>query len=102
MNSLLLAVILGLVLQPSAPVQTSEVVITGPSGEQRITATDLAALPRVTLTIDDHDTKATFEGVELRHLLEKVGPRIVAEGDKRMGRSARQVVRIALGAVERR
>ncbi|HEY0872300.1 MAG TPA: molybdopterin-dependent oxidoreductase [Vicinamibacterales bacterium] len=161
MNSLLLAVILGLVLQPSAPVQTSEVVITGPSGEQRITATDLAALPRVTLTIDDHDTKATFEGVELRHLLEKVGAplgetlrgkdltryvvveaadgyrvlfalaeldagfsdtrviladkqagkpldakvgpfRIVAEGDKRMGRSARQVVRIALGAAEPR
>src|SRR5690606_23272704 len=56
-----------------APVQTSEVVVAGPSGEQRITATDLAALPRVTLTIDDHGTKATFEGVELRHLLEKAG-----------------------------
>ena len=159
MNSVLLAVIIGLVLQPSA--QAPELVVAGPSGEQRITTTDLANMPRVTVTIDDHGTKATFEGVELRHLLEKVGAplgeklrgkdltryvvveaadgyrvlfalaeldagfsdtkviladkhdgkpldakvgpfRIVAEGDKRMGRSARQVVRIVLGAVEPR
>ena len=45
----------------------------GPSGEARVTASDLARLPRITVTIVDHGTKATLEGGELRHLLEKVG-----------------------------
>ena len=159
MTSVLSILVLGFVLQSSAPAPTAEVVVVGPSGEQRVTAAELAHMPRVTVTVDDHGTKAAFEGVELRHLLgkvgaplgdklrgreltryvvveaadgyrvlfalaeldagftdkkviladthdgkpldEKTGPfRIIAEGDKRMSRSARQVVRIVLGGVD--
>lgn len=49
------------------------VQVVGPAESQQIPLAQLAAMPRTTVTVDDHGTRTTFEGVELRHLLAKVG-----------------------------
>jgi len=49
------------------------VLISGPKGEQTISAADLAALPRAEAALSDHGKPASFEGVVLFSLLERVG-----------------------------
>ncbi|HEV7767463.1 MAG TPA: molybdopterin-dependent oxidoreductase [Thermoanaerobaculia bacterium] len=49
------------------------VSIIGPKGTREVDAAALASLPQVEVTISDHGTLATFEGVELYSLLEPVG-----------------------------
>lgn len=51
----------------------ADVVIKGPKGEVKLTAADIASMPLVKVTIADHGKDATFEGVELQAVLEKVG-----------------------------
>jgi len=143
-------------LSAHAPIQAQpSVQIASPAGAQQITLAQLASMPRTTVAVDDHGTKTSFEGVELRHLLARIGAplddklrgkqlahyviveaadgyralfalaeldagftdakviladtrdgkpiagdegplRVIAEKDKRMGRSARQVTRLVL------
>jgi hypothetical protein len=65
-------------------VASSPVVhLSGPSGDKQLTATQIAALPRTTVTISDHGTNATFEGTELANLLTMVG---VPAGEKLRGK----------------
>jgi len=47
------------------------VLIAGPKGEVKLSEADLAAMPQVKITIDDHGKPATFEGVALFPLLER-------------------------------
>lgn len=49
------------------------VSIIGPKGTREVDAASLASLPQVKITISDHGTPATFEGVELYGLLAQVG-----------------------------
>jgi len=68
----LFAILLSFVL--AIPVAApAEVTLIGPKGEQKISATELAALPQSTVTIDDHGKVARFKGVELQALLARVG-----------------------------
>ena len=57
--------------------------LAGPSGTKQLTAAQIAALPRTSVTISDHGTKATFEGTELTNLLTMVG---VPTGEKLRGK----------------
>lgn len=57
--------------------------LAGPSGTKELTAAQLAALPRTSVTISEHGTKATFEGTELTNLLIMVG---VPAGEKLRGK----------------
>ena len=43
--------------------------LSGPSGNRRLTAEQIAASPRSTVTIPDHGVSATFEGTELANVL---------------------------------
>jgi hypothetical protein len=68
----------------SMPVQQAPAVeLVGPAASQKVMLAELASLPRTSVTVDDHGSKATFEGVELRHLLAKVGAPL---GDKLRGK----------------
>ena len=50
-----------------------EVIVSGPKGEQRVSAKTLATSPRIEVTISDHGKPAKFEGVELHRLLDSAG-----------------------------
>jgi hypothetical protein len=76
---------------PEPAAQGSGVTLVAPTGEQRFSMGDLASMPRTTLTVDDHGTRATFEGVELRLLLAKIDAPL---GDKLRGKALRQYVTV--------
>lgn len=48
------------------------VLFAGPKAEVNVSEADLAALPQVQITIDDHGKPATFDGVALSTLLQRV------------------------------
>ena len=73
--------------------QSASVRITGPRSVV-LSAADLAAMPRVTVTAPAHDRTATYEGVSLRDLLTRVG---VPAGEARRGRDLAAAV-IVMGA----
>ena len=43
--------------------------IVGPGGTRRLSADEIAALPRAQVTISDHGVKATFEGTALSNVM---------------------------------
>ena len=47
--------------------------IVGPTGTRRLSADDVAKLPRAKVTMSDHGVDATFEGTPLANLLALVG-----------------------------
>lgn len=49
------------------------VLVTGPKGERKLTAADLASLPRVEVVVSDHGKPAKFGGALLYSILEQVG-----------------------------
>src|SRR5262245_30790763 len=57
--------------------------LAGPSGAKELTAAQIAALPRTSITISDHGVKAAFEGTELTNLLAMLG---VPAGEKLRGK----------------
>lgn len=62
-------------------------------GERRVLVSqqDLARLTRATVTVDDHGTPATFEGVRLSEVLSLVG---VEHGELLKGRALRKLVQV--------
>lgn len=55
-------------------VKAQEIAVQNQSGAVvKVTASEIAALPRQTVSVDDHGKAVTFEGVPLRLLLEKAG-----------------------------
>ena len=59
------------------------VTTAGPATTRTFSESELAKLPRVSFSVMDHGTKATFEGTELRHILAAVD---VAAGEKLRGK----------------
>jgi len=49
------------------------VEITGPTGSRKLSADQIAAMPRSKVTISDHGVEATFEGPTIASLLALVG-----------------------------
>lgn len=62
-----------IVISSAAADHKSEIVVSGPKGEQHISSATLASLPRTEVGISDHGTPAKFEGVELQAILDLVG-----------------------------
>jgi hypothetical protein len=68
------ALILAAVLLAPLPALAQSLALTGPTGQKAIlSAADIATLPRVKVTFDDHGTKQNFEGPLLIDVLAKVG-----------------------------
>jgi hypothetical protein len=76
---------------PLAHILLAIVVVTGPSGNRQLTAAQMAALPRTTVTISDHGVSATFEGTELANILAMTG---VPAGEKLRGKELSRYVMI--------
>src|SRR5690348_129169 len=68
--------------------QAATVRIDGPH-PLTVSAADLAAMPRTTVTASAHDHDATYEGVSIRELLTRVG---VPAGEALRGRELAQAV----------
>jgi hypothetical protein len=68
------ALILAALLLAPLPAAAQSLALTGPTGTRAtLSAADVAALPRVKVTFDNHGTKQDFEGPLLIDVLAKVG-----------------------------
>lgn len=76
---------------PLANILLAIVAIIGPSGARQLTAEQIAALPRTSVTISDHGVSATFEGTELANILSIAG---VPAGEKLRGKELTHYVMI--------
>jgi hypothetical protein len=87
MRRLTISALLCLII--AAPAIAATLKVIGPSGERQLTAEQIAALPRTTVTISDHGVAATFEGTELANVLAGVG---VPSGEKLRGKELTRYV----------
>jgi len=86
-----LALFVGLTLLVQAPPTSSTISLSYGDKTARVSADDLAKLPRVQATVRSHNVEGTYEGPQLRDVLASVD---VPHGDALRGPSLRLIVAI--------